>query len=99
LAYWTRALATLGGIPLDELSSEEKVNAQVLRASIHALSNEIKFRTYEAPFNSDTFFWTDFTPRLVSRCVSAGGGQSTRTLQRTRESQCSANEGVRHDAR
>ncbi len=23
----------------------------------------MKFRTYEAPFNSDTFFWTEFTPR------------------------------------
>jgi uncharacterized protein (DUF885 family) len=23
----------------------------------------VKYRTYEAPFNSDTFFWTDFTPR------------------------------------
>src|SRR5687768_17544092 len=63
LAYWMRTLATLEGISLDELSPEEKVNAQVFRASIHALSNEIKFRTYEAPFNSDTFFWTDFTPR------------------------------------
>ena len=63
LAYWTRTLATLDSIPLDELSPEEKVNAQVFRASIRALSNEMKFRTYEAPFNSDTFFWTDFTPR------------------------------------
>jgi uncharacterized protein (DUF885 family) len=63
LAYWTRTLAALDSIPLDELSPEEKVNAQVPRASIRALSNDVKFRTYEAPFNSDTFFWTDFTPR------------------------------------
>jgi uncharacterized protein (DUF885 family) len=63
LAYWTRTLATLDGIPLDELSPEERVNAQVFRASIRALSNDLRFRTYEAPFNSDTFFWTDFTPR------------------------------------
>ena len=71
LAYWTRTLATLDSIPLDELSPEEKVNAQVFRASIRALSNEIKFRTYEAPFNSDTFFWTDFTPRQGFVTVSA----------------------------
>ena len=38
LAYWTRTLATLDSIPLDELSPEEKVNAQVFRASIRALS-------------------------------------------------------------
>ena len=31
--------------------------------SIRALANDVRFRTYEAPFNSDTFFWTEFTPR------------------------------------
>lgn len=63
LEYWTKALATLDTIPLDQLSPEEKVNAQVFRASIQALANDVRFRTYEAPFNSDTFFWTSFTPR------------------------------------
>ncbi len=63
LAYWTRALATLDNIPLAQLSPEEKVNAQVFGTSIRALINDVKFRTYEAPFNSDTFFWTEFTPR------------------------------------
>jgi uncharacterized protein (DUF885 family) len=62
-AYWTRALATLDGIPFDQLSSEEKVNAQIFRTSIRALANDVRYRTYEAPFNSDTFFWTEFTPR------------------------------------
>src|SRR5687768_1963952 len=71
LVHWTRTLATLDSIPLNELSPVEKVNAQVFRASIHAYSNEIKFRTYEAPFNSDTFFWTDFTPRQGFVTVSA----------------------------
>jgi uncharacterized protein (DUF885 family) len=69
--HWTQTLATLDSIPFDALSPEEKVNAQVFRASIHALSNELKFRTYEAPFNSDTFFWTDFTPRQGFVTVSA----------------------------
>jgi uncharacterized protein (DUF885 family) len=63
LEYWTKALATLDTIPFDQLSPEEKVNAQVFRASIRALANDVRFRTYEAPFNSDTFFWTSFTPR------------------------------------
>jgi uncharacterized protein (DUF885 family) len=63
LAYWTRALETLDGIPFEGLSPEERVNAQVFRASIRALAADVKFRTYEAPFNSDTFFWTEFTPR------------------------------------
>ena len=55
LAYWTRALSTLDAIPFAELSAEEKVNAQVFRTSIQALANDVKFRTYEAPFNCDTF--------------------------------------------
>lgn len=63
LAYWTRALATLDSIPFDELSPEEQVNAQIFRTSIRALATDVRFRTYEAPFNSDTFFWTAFTPR------------------------------------
>jgi uncharacterized protein (DUF885 family) len=63
LAYWTKALATLDSIPFDDLSAEEKVNAQIFRTSIRALVNDVRFRVYEAPFNSDTFFWTEFTPR------------------------------------
>src|SRR5262245_29311196 len=63
LAYWTRALATLDSIPLTQLSPEERVNAQVFGTSIRALASDVKYRIYEAPFNSDTFFWTEFTPR------------------------------------
>ncbi len=63
LAYWTRVIATLDSIPTARLSPDEQVNAEVFRTSIRALSNEVRFRTYEAPFNSDTFFWTEFTPR------------------------------------
>ena len=63
LAYWTRALATLDSIPLARLSPEERINAEVFRFSVKALADDVRFRTYEAPFNSDTFFWTEFTPR------------------------------------
>jgi uncharacterized protein (DUF885 family) len=63
LAYWTRALATLDSIPFDSLSAEGKINAQVFRATVTALATDIRYRTYEAPFNSDSFFWTEFTPR------------------------------------
>ena len=63
LAYWTRTLATLDTIPFDQLSAEEKINAQILRTSLRALASDVQYKTYEAPFNSDTFFWTDFTPR------------------------------------
>jgi uncharacterized protein (DUF885 family) len=63
LAYWTRTLATLDAIPFDQLSPEEKINAQIFRTSLRALASDVQYRTYEAPFNSDTFFWNDFTPR------------------------------------
>jgi uncharacterized protein (DUF885 family) len=63
LEYWNKTLATLDSIPVGELSAEEQVNAQIFRTSIRALANDVRFRTYEAPFNSDTFFWTEFTPR------------------------------------
>jgi len=71
LDYWTKTLATLDTIPFDQLSAEEKVNAAVFRTSIRALANDIKYRTYEAPFNSDTFFWTGFTPRAGLASVNA----------------------------
>jgi uncharacterized protein (DUF885 family) len=63
LTYWTRTLATLDTIPFDQLSPEEKINAQIFRTSLRALASDVQYRTYEAPFNSDTFFWNDFTPR------------------------------------
>ena len=63
LAYWRRILARLDEIPFNQLSAEEKVNAQIFRTSIREQISDIQYRTYEAPFNSDTFFWTSFTPR------------------------------------
>jgi uncharacterized protein (DUF885 family) len=63
LAYWTKTLAALDAIPFDELSAEEKINAQIFRTSLRELVSDIQYKTYEAPFNSDTFFWTSFTPR------------------------------------
>ena len=63
LANWTRVLATLDTIPFDQLSAEEKINARIFRTSLNELISDVQYRTYEAPFNSDTFFWTSFTPR------------------------------------
>ncbi|MFM8535907.1 MAG: DUF885 domain-containing protein [Acidimicrobiia bacterium] len=63
LAYWTKTLAALDAIPFNELSPEEKINAQIFRTSIREQVIDIQYQTYEAPFNSDTFFWTSFTPR------------------------------------
>ena len=63
LAYWTRVLSELEAIPNDQLSAEEKINAAVIRRSLQTLADEVRFKTYEAPFNADTFFWTGLSPR------------------------------------
>ena len=63
LAYWQRTLKALEEIPFNQLSAEEKINAQIFRTSLRELIGDVQYRTYEAPFNSDTFFWTSFTPR------------------------------------
>ena len=62
-AYWERALAELDTIPLDQLSDEERLNAQVFRTMIEELISDVRWRTYEAPFNSDSFFWTGVAPQ------------------------------------
>ena len=63
LEYWKKTLAELDKIPAAQLSPEERINAQVFRAVLAELIGEVRFKTYEAPFNADTFFWTSFTPR------------------------------------
>ena len=39
------------------------MNASVFRALIEEQANDVRSRTYEAPFNSDSFFWTGLAPR------------------------------------
>ncbi|WP_395443216.1 DUF885 domain-containing protein [Caulobacter sp. UC70_42] len=63
LAYWTAVLAELDKIPVDQLSPEEKINAEIFRASVKSLADNARFKTYEAPFNADTFFWAGLAPR------------------------------------
>src|SRR5690606_32475619 len=55
--YWKKVLAELDSIPVDQLGREEQINAAVFHASLEAHLNGAVWRTYEAPFNSDTFFW------------------------------------------
>ncbi len=63
LAYWQDVLRQLDAIPLDQLSAEEQVNAAVFRQMIWEQVNSLEYKTYEAPFNSDTFFWGGLNPR------------------------------------
>jgi uncharacterized protein (DUF885 family) len=48
---------------MDQLSPEEQVNAAVFRQSVWENAKGLEYKTYEAPFNSDTFFWGGLNPR------------------------------------
>ena len=63
LAYWESALEELERIDPSALSSAEAVNAAVFRQIIETLASDARFRTFEAPLNSDTFFWTGLHPQ------------------------------------
>src|SRR5689334_4038017 len=57
-AHLKDVLAQLNSIPAAQLSSEEQVNASVLRTVLEADIADYQFRTWEMPFNSDSSFWT-----------------------------------------
>ncbi|MEM8548190.1 MAG: DUF885 family protein, partial [Pseudomonadota bacterium] len=63
LQYWEEALARLAEIPKDRLSDEEAINAAVFEQILTSDASNARYRTYEAPLNSDTFFWSYLTAR------------------------------------
>jgi uncharacterized protein (DUF885 family) len=63
LRYWEEALDELAGIPSDALSETERVNAAVFEQIITTDASDVRYRTYEAPLNSDTFFWSYLHPQ------------------------------------
>lgn len=63
LAHLTEVLAELSAIEFARLSADEKINAQVFRTLLEERIADLRFKTYQAPFNADSFFWTEFTPR------------------------------------
>ena len=64
-AYWAQVLEQLDGIPAEALGREESINAAVFRTAVEALHNNAVWKTYETPFNSDSFFWAGHAPRQV----------------------------------
>lgn len=63
LAHLQAVLADVNRISTVSLSSEEKINAEIFRTLLEERISDLRFKTYQAPFNADSFFWTDFTPR------------------------------------
>ncbi|EAQ96717.1 DUF885 domain-containing protein [Congregibacter litoralis] len=63
LAYWEGVLGELDEISIEDLSPEEAINAAVFRQIIETLANDARYKTYEAPLNSDSFFWSGLHPQ------------------------------------
>jgi uncharacterized protein (DUF885 family) len=61
-AYWQRVARDLDAVPTADLSPEERLNKAVLAESVRAQIAAIGYRTYEAPLNSDSFFWGEVKP-------------------------------------
>lgn len=60
--YWQRTLEALDAIDTAQLGREERINAAVFRTSLEASEANARWRTFEAPFNSDSFFWGYINP-------------------------------------
>jgi uncharacterized protein (DUF885 family) len=48
----------LNAIPADQLSPDERVNAEIFRTILENGIADARFREWEMPFNSDSSFWT-----------------------------------------
>ncbi|TKS55056.1 DUF885 family protein [Luteimonas yindakuii] len=61
LARWEQALAELDTIDADALSAENRINLAVYRPQIENLADNVRLRSYEMPFNSDSSFWANLS--------------------------------------
>ena len=59
LAVWEDVLSQLDGIDVDKLSPEQRINYRIYRPQVENLAAEVRFRTYEMPFNADSSFWSN----------------------------------------
>ena len=59
LAHWQEVKRSVDAIAEKDLSREEAVNYEVYRNQLDTLINQIRFREYEKPFNSDSQFWSN----------------------------------------
>lgn len=62
-AHLQAVLADVNRIGTASLQSEDKINAEIFRTILEERISDLRFKTYQTPFNADSFFWTEFTPR------------------------------------
>ena len=58
LAHWRGVLSELDRIAPAQLSPDAAVDAAVLRQLVTSDAEDVRYKAYETPFNSDTFFWS-----------------------------------------
>ena len=61
LKVWEQVLKELDGIDPDRLSAENRINLAIYRPQVENLAAEVRLRTYEMPFNSDSSFWSNLS--------------------------------------
>lgn len=83
LAHWQSILAQLNRFDIQKLSPREHLNFEVYRAQIVVVRNDVKFKEYERPANSDSQFWEEIAP-LDAREFRTGE-YYTRYLSRLRD--------------
>ncbi len=59
LVYWDATLTKLSKVRVDQLSAKARADYGVYRLQITTLANSQRFKDYEAPFNSDSAFWSE----------------------------------------
>ncbi len=72
LEHWQAVLRQVQAIPRDKLSPDEQVNYDVYVPQLKVMIADELFRTYEAPANSDSQFWSDlgYTARRPYRTLA-----------------------------
>lgn len=58
-AVWEDVLKQLDQVPVNELSASERINFAIYRPQVSDLADNVRFGSYEMPFNSDSSFWSD----------------------------------------
>ena len=72
LKVWDDVLRQLGAIDAAQLDAQNQVNYAVYRDQVANLAAEVRLRSYEMPFNSDSSFWSNlgFMTRRPMRTVA-----------------------------
>ena len=72
LKVWDGVLKDLDAIDATQLSAENRVNLAIYRPQVENLAAQVRFRSYEMPFNSDSSFWSNlgFMTRRPLRTVA-----------------------------